>query len=255
MTRLGAVAAVVSPILLAPMAAWAADDIPFAITGAVNGTIACRGPGFGDLAPRLSGCRRFDPGRRQVFYSADDNIFTPFGRWGCTIHTNCGESEVPEVPKAEVVFCLSSDRVELHWDGGASLTANQPLICISTLVRSVLGQNGEGDTTPAQDRDTFKFAGKAGEGVEVRLDRDASSGSAGKIATLHVRAPSGAVLAQRTGTVPLSLKLTLPGPVEVAVLRQPSDGEAFRGYYQLAVTPEAGALGDRQLVPSADVEH
>jgi hypothetical protein len=118
----------------------------------------------------------------------------------------------------------------------------------------VLGQNGEDDRTPAQDQDTYNFAGKAGEKVEITLDRDGSRGSAGKIATLRVRTASGSVLAQRTGSVPLSLELALPGPVEVVVRRQPGDGDAFRGYYALEVVAESGDIGDRQLKPSVNVE-
>jgi len=243
--------------LLAPIAAWAANDIPFAITGAAGGTVSCRGPGIGDIVPRLSGCRRFDARRREVFYAADDNIFSLFGSWSCSIFTQCGESEIPEDPKAEVAFCLSSGYVELEWDGDASLTANQPRFCTSALVHSVLGQTGEGDSTPAQDIDSFTFAGKTDERVEFTLGRDGTAGSIGQIATLRVRARSGGVVGERTGAVPIKLELNLPGPVEVAVIRNGarSGGDAFRGYYSLEARPQSGNVGRRQLVPSVNVEH
>ena len=244
-------------MLLAPIAAWAANDIPFAITGAAGGTVSCRGPGIGGIVPRLSGCRRFDAHRRQVFYAADDNILSPFGPWSCSIFTQCGESEIPEDPKAEVAFCLSSGYVELEWDGGASLTANQPRSCTSALVHSVLGQNGEDDSTLARDVDSFTLAGRAGERVEFTLDRDGTAGSTGQIATLRVHAKSGGVIGERTGTVPIELELTLPGSVEVAVIRNGAGpgGDAFRGYYSLEAWPQSGDIGRRQLVPSVNVEH
>ncbi|MGD9508902.1 MAG: hypothetical protein AB7I59_00160 [Geminicoccaceae bacterium] len=253
-SKIGLVGILVLCGLQAP--AWAVDDVPFAITGVKEGTISCRGPGISDIVPRLSGCHRFDAQKRLLFYRADINIFSPFGPWRCSIFTNCGESDIPESPKAEAGFCLSNDRVELKWDGGGSLTADQPLICTSTLTRSILGQTGEADDTPAQDVDSFTFAGKAGERVELVLDRDGSAGSAGEIATLRVRGGSGGVIGERTGPVPIRLELRLPGRVEITVARNGAKpgGNAFRGYYQLKVAPVSGELGGRLLVPAVDVE-
>jgi hypothetical protein len=254
--RSNAAGAVVGVMLLLPMAAWAVDDIPFAITGAANGTIACRGPGFSDIAPRLSGRHSFEANSRQVFYRADINIFSPFGRWECSVDVFNGGAELPE-NKANAVFCLQSGSVELRWDGAGSLTADQPLVCISTLASSVLGQTGEADASPAQDVDTYSFQGKAGERVELTLGRDGAAGSTGEIATLRVRAKSGGVIGTRTGPVPIRLELTLPGPVEVEVARSAAKpgGVAFRGYYQLKVAPASGDLRGRLLVPANNVEH
>ena len=62
------------------------------------------------------------------------------------------------------------------------------------------------------------------------------------------------MLGQRTGSVPLSIELTLPGPIEVAVRRQIGDSEPFRGFYTLEVAPELGDVDGRQLNPTANVE-
>ena len=247
--------AVVGVVLALPTAAWAVDDIPFAITGAAKGTIACRGPGFSDIAPRLSGRHSFEANSRQLFYRADINIFSPFGRWDCSVDVFNGGAEIPE-NKANVVFCLQSGSVELQWDGAGSLTADQPLVCISTLASSVLGHNGEADDTPAQDIDSYSFAGTAGERVELTLGRDGAAGSTGQIATLRVRAKSGGVIGTRTGPVPIRLALTLPGPVEVEVARHAAtpSGDSFRGYYRLQTTAASGDLAGRLLVPTANVE-
>ena len=64
----------------------------------------------------------------------------------------------------------------------------------------------------------------------------------------------GAVLAQRTGAVPLSLDVTLPGKVEIAVSRQPGKAAPLRGYYDLQVTPASGNIGERVLTPTTNVE-
>jgi hypothetical protein len=252
-----AVTAVVWLMLALPATASAVDDIPFAITGAAAGTIACVGPGVTGIAPRVSGCRGFSAGNRQVFYRADNNLFSPFGRWACSIRTQCGESDIPEAPKAETTFCLNSGSVELVWDGAGSLTSDQPIFCITTLVKSVLGQTGEADDTPARDVDTYRFAGKAGERVKFHLGRDGVSGSMGQIATLRVRASHGGPIAEKSGALPVDLEVILPGPVEVVALGRggASDGDAFRGYYRLEVAPISGDLGGRLLLPANDVEH
>ena len=112
---------------------------------------------------------------------------------------------------------------------------------------SVLGQNGEDDASPAEDLDTFTFEGKLGEKVKVKLGHDGSLGSAGEVATLRVRGQGAGVIGQRSGPVPLALELTLPGPVEITVLRTPGKGDAFRGFYALSVQLASGDIGEREL--------
>jgi len=189
------------------------------------------------------------------FYSAEDTLFGAVGRWGCSIHRNSGCSS----GVAGVSFCGPGGHswptaVELEFDGGNSLTVNQARTCTGAKATGVLAQNGEDDASPAQDVDTYTFVGKPGPAT-FRLDRDGSGGSAGEVATLRVRATNGAVLGQRTGAVPLSLDVTLPGTVEIAVLRQPGHGDPLHGYYQLEVIPKSGDIGERKLRPTANVEH
>ena len=62
------------------------------------------------------------------------------------------------------------------------------------------------------------------------------------------------MLGQRTGAVPLSLELTLPGMVEVAVSIQPGGGEPLRGSYVLQVISKSGDIGERKLRPTRNVE-
>lgn len=251
MARLAVVATIAA--LQLPNSANAVDRFPFRLTwgGGANLYIQCVGPWY-----RTSGCVPIGPGSygHHEFYSAEDTVFSAVGRWGCTIHRNSGCSS----GQASAVFCGPGGHgwpteVELKFEND-NLTVNQARTCTEVKATSVLGQNGEDDASPAQDLDTYSFAGKPGEKVEVRLGRDGSGGSAGEVATLRVRATNGAVLGQRTGTVPLSLDVTLPGTVEVAVSRQRGNGDPLRGYYELEIIPQSGDIGERKLRPSADVE-
>jgi hypothetical protein len=62
------------------------------------------------------------------------------------------------------------------------------------------------------------------------------------------------VLAEQTGAVPLALKGTLPGPVEIVVSRGPGGGNALRGGYELELAPASGDIGERRLRPTENVE-
>jgi hypothetical protein len=221
---------------------------PFSMTSDEEGfSIKCDGFWF-----RTSGCVALNRPNHQEFYRAISTLFAASGEWSCSLFAR------PDCTRltAANLFCLPNGKsvnVELGFSGG-KLSVNQPVHCSRIATGSVLGQNGEADETPARDSDTFRFAGEAGEKVKVTLDRDGRLGSAGAVATLRVRAASGVVSGQRTGLVPLELDLTLPGAVEITVLSQPGNRDAFRGYYGLEVAPRSGAAGGRQLVPSMDVE-
>ncbi len=250
LVAVGAFAALQSPF-------WArADTFPFSITSASGRLISveCAGP-WG----RVSLCQKVTdlPPQNYTFYWADDTLFSAMGTWWCAVYSGsiCNTRQTI----AQINFCgpgagNSPSYVDLTLDE-RTLTVNQAASCTGTVVKSVLGQNGEDDASPARDSDTFRFAGKPGENVEVKLGRDGSGGSAGEVATLSVRAANGAVLGQRTGAVPLSLGVTLPGTVEIAVSRQPGHGDPLRGYYELEVIPPSGDIGERKLRPTANVEH
>ena len=215
--------------------------------------IRCKGP-WG----RSSSCVPIlNQTQRQQFYVAEDTLFSAIGDWRCEAYDNAGCHRFGP----NVSFCGPgdgghSDQVDLVLNnpGDLSLTVDQAPSCSAAAMTSVLGQNGEDDRTPAQDEDTFTLVGNLGEQVTFRLGRDGSGGSAGEVATLRVRAASGAPLGQRTGAVPLSLEVTLPGTVEVAVSREPGHGDPLRGYYELEVIAKSGDIGERKLRPSANVE-
>ena len=251
LVAVGAFAALQSP-------SWVrAGTFPFSITQTAGGQISveCAGP-WG----RVSLCHAVPIAyeRSYPFYSAEDNIFSAVGTWWCAAYRGSICNTRQKI--AELHFCgpgagNSPPSVDLTVDE-RTLTVNQAASCTGTVVKSVLGQNGEDDASPARDSDTFRFAGKPGENVEVKLGRDGSGGSAGEVVTLRVRAANGGTtLGQRTGAVPLSLDVTLPGAVEIDVSRQPGHGDPLRGYYELEVIPPSGDIGERKLRPTANVEH
>ena len=252
-----AIGAAVAVALMAAPARAGAESYPFSIfvVGPDKVGITCKGP-----ASRSSACKEIPAGStRTVFYVAESGIISAIGDWSCVLTTGCGGGRQID----SVGFCgpgagNSPKEVELtaRSNVAVKMYSNQASSCFGTPVvaRSILGQTGEADATPAQDTDTYRFAGEAGEKVEVGLDRDGSTGSLGAVATLRLRAKGGAVLGEETGPVPLRLKATLPGEVEVVVLRDAKSGNPLRGGYALELKPASGELDGRALRPTENVE-
>lgn len=247
MTR-SAAAAAFGLAMLQSIAGASATDIDFIFTTPQTVEVRCNGPWF-----RLSPCAYLGAVGPQHFYTAEDNGLDPYGMWSCGVYKYVRRQFCNSELLGKAEFCALTSRVELNWNG-SSLTVNQTPRCRLAQARSVLSQNGEDDDTPAQDIDTYSFAGKSGEAVDIKLGRDGSAGSAGDIATLRVRAPNGGLIAERTGAVPLALQGTLPGSVEIVVSRGPGSGNALRGGYELEVAPVSGDIGERKLRPTENVE-
>jgi hypothetical protein len=234
-----------------------AESYPFSIFVAGTGKvgISCEGPAF-----RFSGCTEIEAeSKRTVFYTAEGGIISAVGDWKCVLKTSCfGGRQVDSVSFCGPGAGDTPNEVELTARSNfvVPMYSNQASSCfgIPTVARSILGQNGEADESPAQDTDTYRFAGRAGEKATVSLDRDGSIGSLGAVATLRLRATGGPVLAERTGAVPLKLDATLPGDVDIVVLRDGRTGHGLRGGYALAVTPASGDLDGRALRPTGNVE-
>jgi hypothetical protein len=234
-----------------PLPARAGTQLPFNFTspGGVQLALFCLGPQL-----RRTGCItiRKEDTRREV-YRAEDGAFPVAGHWSCNLYVGTCNSA-----RENVSFCYpggpdAPPTVELTYDFN-NLQVNLSERCASLTATGTLGQTGEADQTPGKDRDGYRFVGGPGEKVTFRLERDGRGGSAGDVATLRVRTPDGAVLAQRRGAVPFTLDATLPGPVGIVVLREPGEGEPFRGAYALTVAPASKAIGTRSLVPAQDVE-
>lgn len=249
MARLSVLAAVAIGVTVQASAAAWAGDVPFTITstGLPNGGVSCAGPWF-----RESVCGQIGPEGtdKKQFYTAEDNLFSPYGAWGCDVHREgCGTKRLDIVR-----FCLKKDnptQVNLVFNG-TKLSVNADASCSSALAASVLGQDGE-DAQTARDTDDFSFKGQSGENVEVVLDIDGAAGAINGDATLRVLdRTSSIVLAQEKGRLPLRVNATLNGETVIQVIRDGS-ASAFRGFYTVEVTPASG-IGQRLLRPTNTVE-
>lgn len=244
-------AALLAGIMLLPGSLQARDyfePFPFFMTSTDGISIICDGPFL-----RTSGCVPLGRVNHQEFYRAYNTVFPAGGTWKCTVFANSD----CQAQRSNISFFVKDEsiNIDLSYSTAAGLSVNMPPRGARLSSGGVLGQNGEDDTSPARDVDTYSFQGKPGEKIEITLGRDGSAGSAGEIATLRVRGQGGGVIGRRSGPVPLALELTLPGPVEIAVLRAPGVGDAFRGFYALSVEAESGDIGDRLLRPGPNVEH
>jgi hypothetical protein len=237
---------------LAPLAQ--ASDYPFYLKNVSDLDdfyFVCHGP-----ALRSTGCVSLNNiDQKRPFYIAIDTLFSAVGIWSCRVYADA----CLVFYQSRLEFCgpgagSSPRSVEFDLQDYHNIKVNQAESCEGTVVNSELGQNGEADDTPARDVDTYRFAGKSGERVAVTLSRGGSTGSLGAVATLRLRAKSGAVIEERTGEVPLTLAATLAGEVEVVVLRDGKGGNALRGGYELELKSAAGALGGRGLRPTENVE-
>lgn len=230
-----------------------ACTVPFTITVApvapFNQDIQCLGPWGRESAVRL-----VEAGEGpQFFYCADQTIFSMWGRWECSIFTcdifGCDTA-------ADIHFCIESTgpaAVDLTWDGSSTLAVNANDTCKGIETAGFLGHTGN----PAHgDRDVYDFAGRPGESVRVRLDRDGTGGGTGEAATLKVESKSGAALAQKTGKLPITLDVTLAdaGIALSAVSAEGGPGDPYRGGYVLSVRPGSGKAEERLLRPRPNVE-
>jgi hypothetical protein len=217
-----------------------ADEIPFFLTNnaSTEMCIDCTGPWLRDsaLGPVPKGAQHFH------FYSAEINIFPPFGQWTCFIQQplngSCVFTGAP-VNFSQVELCadnrpaITTDGVELVGTDSQLISVNnEPPPCDSADAAAFLGDTQVGHL----DRDGFRFDGKAGEQVTVRIERDGARGNTGKIARLSVRQEHGGMLDQRKGALPLELTVTLPRTGRyVSDATEVADHAAFRGYYRLKV--------------------
>ncbi|MGD9510091.1 MAG: hypothetical protein AB7X49_16230, partial [Geminicoccaceae bacterium] len=198
---------------------------------------------------------------RALFYVAQDNAISPFGVGDCYLTIGRGPQDAHLQDK--ISFCLDRRNIKVELQSsGDKLSVDAPLYVSGSgceadegiQANAFLGHDGE-DATPGQDRDTFDFAGKRGERVRVKLERDGGIGSLGTGALLRVLDQGGGEIARRHGAPPLKLDLTLPGPVRIVVQREGEIRDGFRGGYMLTVTPASGRAERRVLLPREDVEH
>ena len=238
-------------ILIAPSVASA--DIYFFVTNnsSKNVCVYCAGPwfrlGISYVIPSFS---NFNPS----FYTAESNLFTPIGPWGCGVKETTGAPFADEcdgagqtgLPPEKTNFCVpdvAGVKVNLTVNPDGSIISDKPPQaangCNDSTVWSFLGES-----SPAgkQYKGAYRFAGGANEVVTVTLDRDGARGSEGEVAQVILSA-DGASMERRVGTMPITFTAKLPkrGNYEVTVAYPPADTpNQFRGYYQLDVKAPNG---------------
>ena len=246
-------------LLLAPPAA--ADEIPFTITNQLGGSmfpdgtaIVCGGPWLRRSAQCGTPIR--DDDQPLLFYSAEINLFSPFGPWECQLRS-VGECD----PIIEgLSFCVDAEPdhvapVELTLTEDETLTVQDFSAppCASAAAAGFLGD----EASPGQDRDGFRFTGRAGEKITVRLAPSRSGGGAGETARLVLRDAGGRRLATDAGALPLELTASLPAAgdyVVAAIKAEPGAGKPFRGHYLVTVRSHAGKARGQSLVLGATGE-
>lgn len=242
--------------LLAPPVA--ADEIPFYITNETGGSIypdgtaiVCGGPWLRRSAQCGTPIRNDD--QPLQFYSAEINLFSPYGPWNCEVRS-VGECD-PIIE--ELSFCLDAEPdhvapVELTLNEDETLTVKDFSAppCASAAAAGFLGD----DVSPTLDRDGFRFKGKAGEKITVTLAPSRSGGGSGETARLVLRDAGGRRLATDKGALPIKLTATLPAAgsyVVAAIKAEPGSAKPYRGHYLLTVRSNAGKARGESLVLGA----
>ena len=246
--------------------AYALSVIPFYATNEEIDAVCIEvdGPWF-----RTSGQVLISPQVTNVnFYYAEINLFSPYGEWKFNLFfpdsRGLCEKGLGDYSGSYVRCTVSeSDQwLSLSYGSagfqvaGASCRPTSAIAAAATadpvtaVAAAFLGHDEPAAQTggPARGKaprgsDHFRFAGRAGDAVELVLDRDGARGSVGEIARLSLRGKAG-VLGKRQGAVPLRLKATLPAAghyeIEVAEAESGVGREPFRGHYHLRVTSGSG---------------
>jgi hypothetical protein len=180
------------------------------------------------------------------FYNAENNLFSPFGLWSCSITQDCVFQLNP------VKFCVDGEPnqitpVELVYEGDLLTVNYGPPPCTSVAVAGFLGD----ESSPGRDHDGFRFDGQAGETITVTLGPSGGSGGSGGTARLVLRDGGGRRLAGESGPLPLELAATLPaagGYVVEAREAEAGSGEPFRGHFLVTVQSNAGKARGTSLL-------
>jgi hypothetical protein len=252
----------------APDRAQALTHIYFYVTTIASGDDQCifiDGPWFRTSGP----VRLTDNTNRQLVYTAEVNLFSPLGEWTISRAIDCDPSRRDQ----KLAFCvarlpdddlnlLAVDHGVLRYDDpdlrpcgaasmGTEIVAAAHLGHDESAARAAAASPAAaGAGTPTQGKarlgsDHFRFEGRAGDTIELALERDGARGSTGELARLSLGGERGDALGKREGALPLELKATLPATghyrIEVAEVAGGSGGEAFRGHYRLRVSSASGA--------------
>jgi len=204
------------------------------------------------------------------FYSADVDIFSPYGVWACQLITEtiqscltigpfvctCDTCKVFTLEKGDdavyVTFTEDSITVSLNSDSNASTA--QARLAEESDTSTTQATFGDDNTKPRRDRDTWSIQGTEGEIVTVTLEADPAAGHSGEQATLILQNGSFTI-ETKTDALPIEITTTLQTTGEYKLVVQQHDipeEVRFRGRYFLSVKSSSGKVQD--IKPSEDVE-
>jgi len=183
-----------------------------------------------------------------TFYAAAINVFSPYGRWTCTV----GVPPRPDTVLASAEFCVEKGDTKVNLEFTGSLIVDKPPPPCRSSVSSFLGDNFKQEKSK-RDSDEFLFDGAGGDQVTLMLETDPQEGHNGGVASLVIH---GDTLNESTsGIPPIELEVTLPASAEYSITveqpRRPKD-QRFRGSYILSVTPSIGSID--LIEPTNNVE-
>jgi len=199
----------------------------------------------------------------QVFYTAKETIFSPYGHWDCYTCLLSGSNTCTSIgnpPVAETSFTLRKGA------GPVRLTMTKDsLVCTSPACGPASSQSltakatlGDDNNNKRRERDTWNFNGTGGDTILVTLEEDPESGHNGEEATLILRdwANNGSSAIEiNTGALPIEIMATLPsdGKYELVVEQHGiAEDVRFRGDYYLSI--ESSTAEIEEITPTLDVE-
>jgi len=241
-----------------PHMSYSLEHIPFYATnvGSEDVTICCIGPWFRQICGDEGQCTIPANAVDDNFYSADVDIFSPYGSWFCCLVSNTPFSNCSGGPRSGCIgtgsFTLSkgdsSVNITISTDGMRVDTDN------SSDTSTAHAALGDDNTRPRRDRDTWSIQGTEGENVTVTLEADEASGHTGEQATLILR-NGGSTIETGTDALPIEITTTLPSDGEYQLVVEQNglpEDVRFRGRYFLSVQSDSGNVQD--IKPSEDVE-
>ena len=250
---------------------YSLEHIPFYGTNesGEDVTICCIGPWFRQICGDEGQCTISGNAVDDNFYSADVDIFSPYGSWFCCLVSNTPFSNCSGGPRSgcngtgsftlskedtAVYFTMDTDSLRVKLDSSSSASTTQVLPSEESDTSSTQANLGDDNTKPRRDRDTWSIRGTEGENVVITLEVNPSAGHDGEEATLTLQ-NGNSTIESTTDALPLEISTTLPSTGEYRLVVSQNDipeGVRYRGRYTLSVKSSLGIVQD--IKPSEDVE-
>jgi hypothetical protein len=257
-----------------PYKSYSLEHIPFYATNnsGEDMSICCSGPWLRSACSLNSSesCLISEGAADYNFYSADVDIFSPYGTWKCCLSNTFSDCSGP-VQSPTPVDCIGGLFTLAKGDTAVNITFTEDSLTVSldnpsgasTTQARLAGESdtsttqaalGDDNNKPKRDRDTWSIQGTEGENVVITFEKVPESGYNGEQATLILQNGS-ATIESKTDDLPIEITTTLPSTGEYKLVVQQHDipeEVRFRGKYYLSVKSSLGNVQD--IKPSEDVE-